>query len=74
MAVSGAVRVRLNYYNYYNSYYNYYSPYYNYYDYNYYNYNYNYDVGEDTTTTTTISTEILPYTPLVFTLYVEPYE
>ncbi len=63
----------LNYYNYYNSYYNYYSPYYNYYDYNYYNYNYDYS-AEDSTTTTTISTEILPYTPLVFTIYVEPYE
>ena len=63
----------MNYYNYYNSYYNYYSPYYNYYDYNYYNYNYNYDTGEETTTTT-ISTEILPYTPLVFTIFVEPNE
>lgn len=63
----------MNYYNYYNSYYNYYSPYYNYYDYNYYNYNYDYS-QEETTTKTTISTEILPYTPLVFTLYVEPYE
>lgn len=62
-----------NYYNYYNSYYNYYSPYYNYYDYNYYNYNYPID-EEETTTTKTISTEILPYTPLVFTLYVEPFE
>ncbi len=63
----------MNYYNYYNSYYNYYSPYYNYYDYSYYNYNYNYD-AEETVTTTTISTEILPYTPLVFTIYVEPNE
>ncbi len=63
----------MNYYNYYNSYYNYYSPYYNYYDYNYYNYNYDYS-DEESTTTTTISTEILPYTPLVFTLYVEPNE
>lgn len=63
----------MNYYNYYNSYYNYYSPYYNYYDYNYYNYNYDYS-AEETTTKTTISTEILPYTPLVFTLYVEPNE
>ena len=64
----------MNYYNYYNSYYNYYSPYYNYYDYSYYNYNYNYDAEEETTTKTTISTEILPYTPLVFTIYVEPNE
>lgn len=65
----------MNYYNYYNSYYDYYNQYYNYYDYNYYNYNYNTssDSGE-VTTTTTISTEILPYTPLVFTLYVEPNE
>jgi hypothetical protein len=63
----------MNYYNYYNSYYNYYSPYYNYYDYSYYNYNYNVS-EEEIVTTTTISTEILPYTPLVFTLYVEPYE
>ena len=63
----------LNYYNYYNSYYNYYSPYYNYYDYSYYNYNYN-TSNEETTTTTTIGTEILPYTPLVFTLFVEPNE
>ena len=64
----------MNYYNYYNSYYNYYSPYYNYYDYSYYNYNYNYDTTEDTQTKITISTEILPYTPLVFTIYIEPYE
>lgn len=65
----------MNYYNYYNSYYNsYYNPYYNYYDYNYYNYNYNYDTESETTTKITISTEILPYTPLVFTLYVEPFE
>lgn len=64
----------MNYYNYYNSYYNYYSPYYNYYDYSYYNYNYNYDAEEETTTKTTISTEILPYTPLVFTIFVEPNE
>ena len=64
----------MNYYNYYNSYYNYYSPYYNYYDYSYYNYNYNYDSTEETTTKTTISTEVLPYTPLVFTIYVEPNE
>ena len=66
----------MNYYNYYNSYYNYYSPYYNYYDYNYYNYYYGTGTSTDTETTTktTISTEILPYTPLVFTIYVEPNE
>ena len=62
----------MNYYNYYNSYYNYYSPYYNYYD--YYNYGYDTTVEDDTTTKTTISTEILPYTPLVFTIFVEPNE
>lgn len=62
-----------NYYNYYNSYYNYYSPYYDYY--NYYNY-YDYSTGVDAevTTKTTIGTEIMPYTPLVFTLYVEPID
>jgi hypothetical protein len=67
----------MNYYNYYNSYYNYYNPYYNYYDYNYYGYNYDYGAGDnmgEAVTKITISTEILPYTPLVFTLYVEPYE
>ena len=64
----------MNYYNYYNSYYNYYSPYYNYYDYNFYNYNYNLGTEEETTTKITISTEILPYTPLVFTIFVEPRE
>ena len=50
---------------------------YNYYDYNYYNYNYDYGYGGgtgETTTKITISTEILPYTPLVFTIYVEPNE
>ena len=63
----------MNYYNYYNSYYNsYYNPYYNYYDYNYYNFNYNTPTTEEVTTKTTISTEILPYTPLVFTIFVEP--
>ena len=62
-----------NYYNYYNSYYGSYgNPYYDYY--NYYNYyNYEYDAGE-TVTTTTIGTEILPYTPLVFTIFVDPKE
>ena len=60
----------MNYYNYYNSYYDYYNPYYNYYNYNYYDYNYNTNDSE-TVTTTSISTEILPYTPLVFTLFVE---
>ena len=59
-----------NYYNYYNSYYSGYNNYYDYY--NYYNYNYNYDMGQtETVTTRSIGTEILPYTPLVFTLFVE---
>ena len=66
----------MNYYNYYNSYYNsYYNPYYNYYDYNYYGYNYDYSTTEEETATKiTISTEILPYTPLIFTIYVEPLD
>lgn len=63
---------QMAYYNYYNSYYNYYNSYYNYYDYSYYNYDYSSE--ESSTTKTTIGTEILPYTPLVFTLYVEPFE
>lgn len=70
----------LNYYNYYNSYYgnSYYGSYYDNYYYNYYNsyyYNY-YNYGNTTTTetTTTISTEIPPYTPLVYQIYIEPAE
>jgi hypothetical protein len=65
-----------NYYDYYNSYYgNYYNPYYNYYGNYYYDYGYGSGYDDGTTTTKkTISTEILPYTPLIFTLYVEPYE
>lgn len=57
-----------NYYNYYNYYYYGYGDYYNYYDYS------NYAVSDNTaeSTTTTVGTEILPYTPLVFYLYVEP--
>ena len=58
-----------NYYNYYNNYYYGYNNYYNYYNYNYYNYNYG--ATTETTTTTTIATEVLPYTPLVFTIFVE---
>ncbi len=62
-----------NYYNYYTSMYNYYDLYYNYYNYN--AYNYNYTASETPTTTTTIiDTEILPYTPLVFTIFVEEKE
>ena len=69
---TGSYYNAMNYYNYYNSYYNSYNSYYNYYDYyNYYNYDY---TTEETTTKVTISTEILPYTPLIFTLYVEPNE
>lgn len=60
----------MNYYNYYNYYYYGYGNYYNYYDYNSYNYGY----SEETVETKTIDTEILPYTPLVFYLYVEPQE
>lgn len=69
----------LNYYNYYNSYYgnSYYGSYYNNYYYNYYNsYYYNYNYGNTTTTetTTTVSTEIPPYTSLIFQIYIEPAE
>ena len=70
----------LNYYNYYNSYYgnSYYGSYYNNYYYNYLNsyyYNYGYGYGDTPTeTTTTISTEIPPYTPLVYQIYIEPAE
>lgn len=76
----------MNYYNYYNSYYGnngYYGGYYgNYYD-NYYggyygNYGYGsgYDTGTDDSSTTikTVSTEIPPFTPLIFEIYVEPAE
>ncbi len=63
-----------NYYNYYASMYNYYDLY-NYYNYNSYYYNYNYTASDTTTTVTTIiETEILPYTPLVFTVFVEKKE
>lgn len=59
-----------NYYNYYNSYYSGYNNYYDYY--NYYNYNYNYSADDtETVTTRSIGTEILPYTPLIFTVFVE---
>ena len=67
----------LNYYNYYNSYYgnSYYGSYYDNYYYNYYNsyyYNYGYDTSTTEETTTTVSTEIPPYTPLIFQIYIEP--
>ena len=70
-----------NYYNYYNSYYGnsyyggYYGNYYGGYYGGYYN-NYYYDSGIDTDEEETqqISTEIPPYTPLIFQIYVEPAE
>ena len=62
--------ISYNYYNYYNSYYSGYNNYYDYY--NYYNYNYNYSADDtETVTTRSIGTEILPYTPLIFTVFVE---
>lgn len=72
----------LNYYNYYNNYYGgYYNNYYNnYYGgmygmygmYDMYNYYGGYGTGSgSTTTTTTYSSEILPYTPMLFQLYIE---
>ncbi len=71
----------LNYYNYMNSYYGnaynggYYNNYYNYYNYGYYNnYYYNNNVNYESTTTTTISTEIQSYTPLLFQIYIEEKE
>ena len=50
----------------------YYDPYYSY----GYGYGYGYGSGyEDTSeTTTTVNTEILPYTPLIFEIYIEPEE
>lgn len=58
-----------NYYNYANSYYAY-----DYYSYPYYSYDYSYDYSDETSTTTTIETEIMPYAPLVFYVFVEPTE
>ncbi len=67
----------MNYYNMMNSYYGnsyyggYYGGYYDYYNYGYYN-NYNmYNTNYESTTTTTISTEIQAYTPLLFQIYIE---
>lgn len=57
-----------SYYNYYNNYSSYYGS--SYYNYNYYDSSYYYDTSSTTTTTTT-STEILPYTPLIFEIYIE---
>lgn len=68
----------LNYYNYMNYYNNYYGGYYGGYYGNYYNSyyggyygNYLYDTSDSTTTKTTYSTEILPYTPLLFQIFIE---
>ncbi len=75
----------LNYMNYMNSYYgssgyynNYYNSYYGYGGYydgyysSYYGSDYYGQTDESTTTTTTVTTEIPPYTPLIFQLYIEP--
>lgn len=74
----------LSYYNYMNSYYgsggyydNYYNNYYNSYLYGMYYNNYNSSTSSgnnNETTTTEISTEIPPFTPLLFHIYVEPAE
>lgn len=64
-----------NYYNYYNSYYG--SSYYDMYYYNMYNnyyYNDYYSSSSSETTTTSTSTEIQPYTPLIFQIYIEAKE
>lgn len=58
--------------NYYNSFYG--SSYYDYYYYNMYNNYYNsmyYNTGSTSETTTTISSEVQPYAPLIFQLYLE---
>lgn len=69
----------INYYNYMNSYYGnsyyggYYNNYYNNYYYGYYDdYYYNNDMQYESTTVTTVSTEIQSYTPLMFQIYIEP--
>ena len=63
----------MNYYNYYNTYYG--NGYYNNYYMNYYNYANMYGSPtvdtSNATTTTTVSTEILPYTPLIFQIFIE---
>lgn len=62
-----------NYYNYYNSYYG--SSYYDMYYYNYYNnYLYNSYADPEVSTTTTTSTEVQSYTPLIFQIFIEPKE
>ena len=64
----------MNYYNYYNMYYG--NGYYNNYYMNYYNYANYYGTTSNnssstTTVKTTVSTEILPYTPLIFQIFIE---
>ncbi len=63
----------MNYYNYYNTYYG--NGYYNNYYMNYYNYANMYGSSlidtSSSTTKTTVSTEILPYTPLIFQIFIE---
>ncbi len=75
-STSGGYNDYYNYYNYYNNYYgdSYYNSYYN----NYYgSYNNGYFGGYDTSvqetpTTTTVSTEVPSYEPLIFEMYIEP--
>ena len=63
----------MNYYNYYNTYYG--NGYYNNYYMNYYNYANMYGSSlidtSSSVTKTTVSTEILPYTPLIFQVFIE---
>jgi hypothetical protein len=63
----------MNYYNYYNTYYG--NGYYNNYYMNYYNYANMYGSPtidtSNAVTKTTVSTEILPYTPLIFQIFIE---
>ncbi len=59
-----------DYYNYYNSYYSGYSSYYS----GYYDSSYYYDYSSSSTDTTTISTEILPFAPLIFQIFIEAYD
>ena len=70
-----------NYYNYYNNYYggmygnSYYNNYYNsYYGglYNNYYYSSNYNYSDSSSSTTTYTTEIPAYSPLIFEIYIEP--
>lgn len=60
-----------DFYNNYYGYYNYYNSYYNPYQYGYYNNVYDTTAGSSSTISST-NTEILPYTPLIFYLFIEP--